>query len=63
MTRFDIEDCNDIDKLKQLCIKQRHQLCVIGETLVSESKRHITAEQAVDRIRTYMTEHQHELHL
>ena len=31
---------------------------MIGETLVDESKRHITSEEAVEEIRKYLTESQ-----
>ena len=63
MNRIEIEQCNDIDKLKALCIEQRKQLCVIGEILVDESKWHITSEIAVQKIRDYLVEHQYDLRL
>ena len=63
MNRIDIENCNDIEKLKALCIEQRKQLGVIGEILVDESKWHITSEIAVQKIRDYLVEHQYDLRL
>ena len=55
MTRLEIEHCNDMEKLKQICLDQHHKLFLIGEALVSESKLHISAEDAVTRIRDYMS--------
>lgn len=63
MTRIDIMNCNDITKLKKLCIEQRKQLSMISEILVDESKWHIEAGEAVRKIRDYLTEHQYDLRL
>mgnify|MGYP001226938356 CR=1 FL=1 len=61
MNRIEIEQCNDIDKLKTLCIEQRKQLGVISEILVDESKWHISSEVAVQKIRDYLVKHQYDL--
>lgn len=61
MTRVEIEQCNDIDKLKILCIEQRKQLGIIGEILVDESKWHISSDVAIQKIRDYLVEHQYDL--
>ena len=42
-----------IEELKEL-EDQRHKLFRIGETLVDESKYHITSEEAVEKIREIM---------
>ena len=34
----------------------KHTYFMIGETLVEESKRHITSEKACDKIREYLNE-------
>ena len=34
----------------------RHTYMLIGETLVEESKQHITSEKACDKIREYLKE-------
>ena len=51
MNRLEIENCNDIEALKQLCLAQRSQLNYIGNVLVRESKWEITAKEAIERIR------------
>ncbi len=63
MNRIDIESCNDIDKLKKLCINQYKQLSYISETLVDESKMHITSKMAVEDIRDYLVKHQWDLEI
>lgn len=63
MNRIEIEECNDIDKLKKLSIAQYKLLFYIGEVLVDESKQHLTPEDAIKKIRTYMTENQNYLNL
>lgn len=63
MNRFEIENCNDIEALKQLCLAQRSQLNYIGNVLVRESKWEITAKEAIERIRNYMVKHQNDLKL
>jgi hypothetical protein len=42
-----------IEELKEL-EDQRHKLFRIGETLVDESKYHITSDEAVEKIREIM---------
>lgn len=61
MTRLEIEDCNNIEILKRLCIEQRKQLSYISEILISESKWNITSEMAIDKIRDYLVENQHKI--
>ena len=34
----------------------KHTYCMIGETLVEESKQHITSEKACEQIRKYLNE-------
>ncbi len=63
MTRMDIENCNNIDKLKEICLAQRSQLSYIGEILVSESKWEMSPEVAIKKIRGYLTKHQHDVEL
>ena len=63
MTQYDIESCNDIDKLKQICLAQKRQLNIIGEILVDESKSHITSERAISKIRDYMVKSQYDIKL
>lgn len=61
MTRYDIEHCDDVGKLRKLCLEYRHQLFWISETLVDESKWHISAEDAITKIREYLVENQHNI--
>lgn len=63
MTRLEIEKCNDIDELKRLCKEQHRQLSFVSETLVSESKMHITSKMAVENIRDYLFKHQWDLEI
>lgn len=56
MNRIDIEKCNDIEALKELCHAYRKACFCISETLVEESKWHITTEDAKDQIRKYLKE-------
>ena len=63
MTAIEIEQCNNIEALRALCLNQRKQLAVIGEILVEESKWHYTANEAVKEIRDYLTKHQYDLSL
>lgn len=51
MNRIDIEECNDMDELKEMAIKQYRTLFFISETLVDVSKWHITAEEGIRQIR------------
>jgi len=63
MNRLEIEECEDIEKIKRLCIAQNEQLTVIGEILVSESKWHITSDEAIRKIRDYLVKHQSDIKL
>lgn len=40
----------------------KHTYMLIGETLVEESKKHITPEETCEKIRTYLTEMNWKLH-
>lgn len=40
----------------------KHTYMLIGETLVEESKRHITPEETCEKIRVYLTEMNWKLH-
>jgi len=60
-TKSEIKKCNDVEKLRKICLEQWSQLFVVSEILISESKIHITPEEAVEKIRDYLTTHQHEL--
>lgn len=57
MNRLDIEQCNDIDALKDLAIRQYKALSYISETLVDESKWHITSDKGIEDIRAYLQKH------
>ncbi len=61
MTKSEIKKCDDIEKLRNICLEQWSQLFVVGEILVDESKMHITSEEAVEKIRDYLTKHQYDL--
>lgn len=63
MNRLAIEECEDIEELKRLCIAQNEQLSVVGAFLVSESKWHITSDEAVRKIRDYLVKHQSDIKL
>lgn len=54
MNRIDIEQCNDMDALKDLAIKQYKALSYIGEICVDVSKWHITSDKAIKMIREYL---------
>lgn len=51
MNRIEIEECNDIETLRRLCISQHSAILRIGETLVDNSKSHLTDEHTVAEIR------------
>ncbi len=61
MNRIEIEQCNDIDKLKALCLEQRKQMNYIGELLVDVSKWHISPELAIEKMRNYLVKNQYNL--
>ena len=61
MTKHDIENCNDVEKLKKLCLSQHSILFCIGETCTSESKKDISSEYAVDKIRRYLNRQENNL--
>ena len=63
MTRHEIQNCTDIEDLKELCLAQRRQLTIISEILVDESKKHITTKRAIEKIRDYLVKHQYDLKL
>lgn len=51
MNRIEIEECNDIETLRRLCIRQHSAILRIGETLVDNSKSHLTNKRTVVEIR------------
>lgn len=61
MAIWRINQCNDIETLRKFCMIQGSQLTYIGEVLVDESKMHITSDEAVQIIREYLVEHQHDM--
>ena len=56
MNRTDIENCTDIEALKELCHAYRRACSGISESLVEESKCHINIETAVGQIRKCLWE-------
>ena len=63
MTKREINNCTDIEKLKKMCLIQRSQLSAISEILIDESKWELTSQQAVANIRNYLVSHQHDVDL
>lgn len=59
--KMEIITCQDIDKLKELCINYRDQYAFVSAVLVDESKWHITPEQAIEKIRDYLVSNQGKL--
>ncbi len=51
MNRIEIEECDDIETLRRLCIRQHSAILRIGETLVDNSKSHLTDERTLVEIR------------
>lgn len=51
MNRIEIEECDDIETLRRLCIRQHSVILRIGETLVDNSKSHLTDKHTVIKIR------------
>lgn len=41
----------------------RKQYCYISETLVDESKWHISPEKAINKIRNYLVDNQHDIYV
>ena len=56
MNRIEIEECNDIETLRRLCIRQHSAILRIGETLVDNSKSHLTDERTLVEIRNILKE-------
>lgn len=61
MNRIDIEQCSNIDALKQLAIGQYKALSYISETLVDVSKWHITSDEGIKLIRERLQKSNFEL--
>jgi hypothetical protein len=61
MAIWRIIECNDLETLRKLCMIQGSQLAYIGEVLVDESKMHFTSNEAIQMIREYLVEHQHDM--
>lgn len=56
MNRIEIEECNDIEALRRLCIRQHSAILRIGETLVDNSKSHLTDERTLVKIKNILKE-------
>jgi hypothetical protein len=56
MLSYEIDECQDIEALRQQCKKDWDTLALISETLVDYSKCHITAEKALKEIRKYIAQ-------
>ena len=54
MNRLDIEECNDIHKLRGVCIEQYRTLFNISETCIDVSKWHISSDKGIKQIRVYL---------
>lgn len=50
----DVGDYDEVEEFLKKTEDQRHKLFRIGETLVDESKYHITSDEAVKKIREIM---------
>jgi hypothetical protein len=59
--KYDIENCDNIEELKRLCLEYRKQLSVVSEYLIDVTKFHITTDEAVRKIREYLVENQSKL--
>lgn len=57
MNSIEIEECNDIEKLRNLAMLQCHILFMIGEACVDESKWHFTSKEAIKKIRECLREY------
>lgn len=60
VSRREIKNCNDIETLRKLCLIRGKQLAIISDILVDESKKDITTEYAINQIRDYLVNHQHD---
>ena len=56
MNKRDMEECNDIRKLRGACIEQYKTLFKISETCVDVSKWHIHSDDGIQQIRDYLTD-------
>lgn len=54
MNKRDVKNCNNINELKELCLAYRKAYACISETLVDESKEHISISTAKEHIRKYL---------
>ena len=50
------------EELVSIIDAYRKQYCYISETLVDESKQHISTEKTVDNIRKYLVDNQHDIY-
>ena len=56
MTSIDIEYCNDVKKLKAMCLEYHSQMFRIRDILGEESMWRISPKEAVNRIRDHLKE-------
>lgn len=63
MNKKTIQDCDDIKKLKKLCIAQYSQLSVVSSYITKYGKGETTAERTCDRIGDYLVNHQFEVEI
>ena len=54
MISYEIDECLDIELLRDQCKQDYNVFCLITEALVEYSKNHITAEKALKEIRKFM---------
>ena len=59
MNKLDIEECNDICKLRDLCIEYYKTLFIISETCIDVSKWHISSDDGIRQIRNYLINNDH----
>lgn len=62
MNRLDIEECNDIHKLRDLCIEYYKTLFMISETCIDVSKWHINSDDGIIQIRDYLIDNDHRVY-
>lgn len=56
MNKLDVLECEDMEELREECLRQHHILFLIGEYLVKESKQEISCDVAIRKIRQVMTD-------
>lgn len=56
MTRMEIEDCKDLNMIKEIALEQHSALFKISEALVDNSKENLTDVKTLISIRHYLKE-------